>query len=718
MLKQQPLNVQQPIKYYIKLVLIVLSIIGIALPGNTKASQQDSILNTRIDSLAELNILDTTKTSPAVANEKAQNIRFSIDSLSQLGNKIKTQLDQSKDIHEDTLLRFQEELATGQEKANLIRKSLSKIQGNESSDTTTLINEAMVLYFNLGTLKGRVDERIRKLENKLIKNKAGYLWSAPLPVNIDTLYQALKSEFSNPEKSYTDINNYEWSGLFLLLLISISFLYWTNKTQKYPTLTGPILETLIIFIVLMPLFDRQLHPRIIEISQLVVLILVSWRFKSYLKILSKKWWFIMITLYTAVLLINYLLMSNGLLIRSTAIGLNTISLIFGFSTFSYLKRNHTITKIHRFLFVLFVFLNLLAILMNIIGQINVSKTSSLTALVGSAQTIGIVTFVHIILNSLNAQFALSSKKKSILNNTDHDKILSFTQNALFIIGFFLLLFVFMINMDIVSSLSNTYSVIMGKPYKFGSINFTLGNIIYFFLIVYLANWLQKNVHIFFSEPSAKRFGPQIKQEGTKVTLFKLGIITIGFLFAVTALGISMTKLTVIIGALSVGIGLGMQNIFNNFVSGVILIFEKPFKVGDYIELAEKKGRVQKIGIRSSSLISDEGSEIIIPNGDLLAGRLVNWTYSQSYKKSEIKIKTNTTIDVDKLKETIQEIIEKNTQVVKETSVEIVLNSVTADQFEFIINCWIVNLYQESQFKSEFITTLHQRYTPSEITSMS
>src|SRR5690606_21434828 len=96
-------------------------------------------------------------------------------------------------------------------------------------------------------------------------------------------------------------------------------------------------------------------------------------------------------------------------------------------------------------------------------------------------------------------------------------------------------------------------------------------------------------------------------------------------------------------------GFGLQNIINNFISGIILIFEKPFRTGDFIELADKKGRVQEIGIRSSTLMTQEGAEVIIPNGDLLSGRLVNWTLGGSYSKVDVGIKIAKDSDMELMK---------------------------------------------------------------------
>src|SRR5690606_36639272 len=123
--------------------------------------------------------------------------------------------------------------------------------------------------------------------------------------------------------------------------------------------------------------------------------------------------------------------------------------------------------------------------------------------------------------------------------------------------------------------------------------------------------------------------PRGEMQVRKITLFplfRLLIVVVGFLIGISILGLGLDKLTVIIGALSVGVGLGVQNIINNSVSGVILVFEKSLKIVDYVDLTDKTVQLLEIVIRPSTLLTDEGSRVIIPNGDLLSGRLVNWTF--------------------------------------------------------------------------------------------
>ena len=118
---------------------------------------------------------------------------------------------------------------------------------------------------------------------------------------------------------------------------------------------------------------------------------------------------------------------------------------------------------------------------------------------------------------------------------------------------------------------------------------------------------------------------------------RLVLLIAGFLLAVAASGLPMDKITLILGALGVGIGLGLQGIVNNFVSGIILIFDRPLRIGDTVEVGDKKGRVKEISIRSSTLLTPDGAEVIIPNGDLLSHNIVNWTLSNNHIRVKLPV---------------------------------------------------------------------------------
>jgi potassium efflux system protein len=290
------------------------------------------------------------------------------------------------------------------------------------------------------------------------------------------------------------------------------------------------------------------------------------------------------------------------------------------------------------------------------------------------------------------------------------------KKILSVVTVILWLLVFLINLSIAGGVFALLHTILVKPRSFGSVTFTLSNVLFFGVIVYLANMLQKHVGVLFGESSIT-FDEKTEHKGSKLALIRLIIIVIGVLLAVTASGVPLDKLTVVLGALSVGIGLGMQNIVNNFVSGIILIFEKPFRIGDYVELADKKGKVQDIGIRSSKMLTPQGSEVIIPNGDLLSGRLVNWTLSNDYLKTEVIFKVPVDTDLAAIYKIIEEEISQTDNIVKNLPPEILINTIAADSVELKVLVWISNVYIEAGFKSDLFKKLLPRFKEMQVKIM-
>jgi potassium efflux system protein len=115
------------------------------------------------------------------------------------------------------------------------------------------------------------------------------------------------------------------------------------------------------------------------------------------------------------------------------------------------------------------------------------------------------------------------------------------------------------------------------------------------------------------------------------------VIVVGVLIAFSAAGFDLSRITIIIGALGVGIGFGLQNVVNNFVSGLILLFERPIKVGDVVEIDGTLGVVKNIAMRASIVRNYDGADIIVPNSDLVSTKVVNWTYKSDLRRSQVPI---------------------------------------------------------------------------------
>ncbi|HDR68602.1 MAG TPA: mechanosensitive ion channel, partial [Bacteroidaceae bacterium] len=114
-----------------------------------------------------------------------------------------------------------------------------------------------------------------------------------------------------------------------------------------------------------------------------------------------------------------------------------------------------------------------------------------------------------------------------------------------------------------------------------------------------------------------------------------------------------------------GIGFGLQNIFNNMVSGLILAFERPIKVGDTVQVGELTGIVKSIGFRSSTIRSFDGAEVIVPNGNLISNEMINWTLSDSFRRMDIRVGVAYGTDPEVVLDLIRQVAEENENVSKE-----------------------------------------------------
>ena len=115
------------------------------------------------------------------------------------------------------------------------------------------------------------------------------------------------------------------------------------------------------------------------------------------------------------------------------------------------------------------------------------------------------------------------------------------------------------------------------------------------------------------------------------------LVVTGFVLAMAALGIDLTKVTLLAGALGIGVGLGLQSVVNNFASGLILMLERPINVGDQIDVGGVVGEVKRIGVRSSTIRTAQGAEVIVPNADLASKQVTNWTLSDRARRYEIDV---------------------------------------------------------------------------------
>ena len=115
------------------------------------------------------------------------------------------------------------------------------------------------------------------------------------------------------------------------------------------------------------------------------------------------------------------------------------------------------------------------------------------------------------------------------------------------------------------------------------------------------------------------------------------ILALGFVVGLGVLGVDLTKASVLLGAFGVGLGFGLQSVVNNFVSGLILLFERPVHVGDIVEVGDLQGEVRSIGIRASTVRTWHGADIVVPNAQFITTNVTNWTLSDRLRRIDLPV---------------------------------------------------------------------------------
>ena len=602
-----------------------------------------------------------------------------------------------------------------------------RLQLQQTGITTTasldsigkVLAQVSSLYFEVNDLQANIRERLKATDQNAFSKESPYLWSAPPVTTTTNLGNLFRSSYQGQNRILSYFINNTWDNRLLLILFGIAFFIWVfhnfkvvNKLPANPKFTGlkfsyigavPVLATLIVVLSLAPLFEPNSPPSYIELVQFVLLVVLTLFFRKRLSPQKFKFWLLISAFYAAIM-VTVTVLNYGLILRSVLILLNLGSVYLGFVFYKRIDRVVIAKKYLKPVTGIFFLLNGLAVLLNLFGRISLAKVFSQTAIASLTQIVGLAVLVHILSEAFELQTRISSSTKGIFSKINFSKVRKAFRKALSIVAVLLWLLVFFINLNFSGALFSIVETMLYKQHALGSINYTLGNILLFGIIIYLSNWLQKNIGILLGEESSAFMG-KTEHKSSKLALIRLVIILVGFFLAINASGIQLDKLTIVLGALSVGIGLGMQNIVNNFVSGIILIFEKPFQVGDFIELADKKGKVLDIGIRASRMLTQQGSEVIVPNGDLLSARLVNWTLSNTYLRTEMLLKVNTDADLDSVKKIIEEEVGKAEDTVKNTPVEILFNTVAADSIELKLLVWINSVYTENSFKGKILEQL-------------
>jgi small-conductance mechanosensitive channel len=231
------------------------------------------------------------------------------------------------------------------------------------------------------------------------------------------------------------------------------------------------------------------------------------------------------------------------------------------------------------------------------------------------------------------------------------------------------------------------SGVLTHPLEMGQISITLGSIVLFVFSIWIAFWIAKTIRLILQDEILPKMALPRGVGNSISTLSYYALVTVGIFIALVAAGFELSQLSIIVGALSLGIGFGLQNVVNNFVSGLILMFERPVQPGDVVEVSGTSGKVREIGMRATTLTTFEGADVVVPNGTLLSEKLINWTLSDMNRRIDVNIGVAYGSNPRQVMEVLMDVARGTPGIAPQPEPAVVFTGFGASSLDFGIRAW-------------------------------
>lgn len=568
-----------------------------------------------------------------------------------------------------------------------------------------------------------VESKLEKSGISMLHKEYPFLWSINDSVPKKTVAQNIGAKIVIEEKVAAYYLSYRTGGLITLLIFMGLLAWYVSRNLKYLKTNGHS-ENLSLFNFkylnrgfLIPVGVIGLNIAVVsnlfapalflELLQLLLLGIMTILFKNqWSKVAMKNWLFLLGLFFTLCFL--DLFIEVGFLQRCAFIAINVLGIRYGLVQIKTLKEQLYIQGFFKWASIIFIGFNGLSILYNLFGRVSLSNMLSLTAFISLTQIVALSVLLKIILEIIILQIYTTRVKRGIEKIFDHESLSHTLKKPFVLVIGYMWMVVIASNLNIWQSLRNSLGELLSRPNNIGSITFTLGNIVLFFIIIWIAHLLQKYVAYFFGEIDDENEENVNKRQHSKLLITRLIVLIGGYLLAVAASGMPLDKLSILLGALGVGVGLGLQNVVNNFVSGIILIFDKPIQIGDVIEISSESGRVKSMGLRTTKINAPNGAEIIIPNGNLLSQNITNWTYTDNFKLVEVSIDISGDTTPDDINATIMEALESLALVNTTKAPQIFYNAISDGKYKVLVKFWC-SIYRTEETISSARQTLFSSF---------
>ena len=254
----------------------------------------------------------------------------------------------------------------------------------------------------------------------------------------------------------------------------------------------------------------------------------------------------------------------------------------------------------------------------------------------------------------------------------------------------------------------TYDVGIGK------ISVSLGGLLLFAAGVYVAFWIARWMRVILNDDVLPKMALPRGVANSVSTLSYYAVVLLGLMFALAAAGFQMSQFAIVFGALGVGIGFGLQNVVNNFVSGLILMFERPIQPGDTVEVTGTAGTVRDIGMRATTLKTAEGADVVIPNGTLLSEKLINWTMSDMNRRVDVEVGVAYGTDPRRVAKLLTDVTAACDGIAPQPAPAVIFKGFGPSSLDFSIRAWTRNFGDWVTIRSELAMRVHEALVAADI----
>ncbi len=224
-------------------------------------------------------------------------------------------------------------------------------------------------------------------------------------------------------------------------------------------------------------------------------------------------------------------------------------------------------------------------------------------------------------------------------------------------------------------------------YPIGNTTITLGTMLYLTVLVVALFYLTSKLKTWVVERLLSRSHVELGVRHAIGAIFRYVMVGIGLTIIFQTAGIDLSALTVLFGALGIGVGFGLQSITNNFVSGIILLLERPIKVGDRIEVGNVNGDVVNISPRATTIVTNDNIAIIVPNADFISSKVVNWSYTNRDVRFNFPIGVAYSSDPEQVRRVLLEVAQAHRGALKEPRPSVLFEQFGDSSLNFLLRVW-------------------------------